>query len=83
VVGPARVGRGRTGREGRGHHCRRGVRAGVGRGSASAAVGHRREGERDAAGEGKRRGRCAAAGEGEGRVGEALHGRENEETKKP
>jgi hypothetical protein len=31
--------------------------------------------------EGKWRG--AATGEGEGRVREALHGRENEETKKP
>jgi hypothetical protein len=41
-VEPVRGGRGRTGREGRGHRCRGGVRAGVGRGSASAAVGHRR-----------------------------------------
>jgi hypothetical protein len=41
------------------------------------------EGERGAVEEGKRRGRGAATGEGEGRVGEALHGRENEETKKP
>jgi hypothetical protein len=58
-VGPAEGGRGRTGREGRGHRCRGGVRAGVGRGSASAAVGHhryRRGGEKGAAGDGKRRG---------------------------
>jgi hypothetical protein len=33
-------------------------------------------------GRGNGGGRGAAAGEGEGRVGEALHGRENEETKK-
>ena len=32
---------------------------------------------------GNRGGRGAATGEGEGRVGEALHGWENEETKKP
>jgi hypothetical protein len=76
-VGPARGVRGRTGREGRGHRCRGGARAGVGRGSTSAAAG---EGERGATGEGKWWGRGAAAGEGEGRVGEALHGRENEET---
>jgi hypothetical protein len=40
----------------------------MGRGSASAAVGHRREGKRGAAGEGNGGGRGAAAGEGEGRV---------------
>ena len=34
-------------------------------------------------GRGNGGGRGAATGEGEGRVGEALHGRENEETKKP
>jgi hypothetical protein len=56
-VGPARGGRGRTGREGRGHRCRGGVRAGVGRGSASAAVGHRRGG-----GKGRRRGGETEAG---------------------
>jgi hypothetical protein len=48
--------------------------------ATAAAAG---EGERGAVEEGKRRGRGAATGEGEGRVGEALHGRENEETKKP
>jgi hypothetical protein len=34
-------------------------------------------------GRGNGGGRGAATGEGERRVGEALHGRENEETKKP
>jgi hypothetical protein len=45
---------GRTGREGRGHRSRWGVRAGVGRGSASAAVGHRRH--RRGGEKGRRRG---------------------------
>jgi hypothetical protein len=52
-------------------------------GNASAAAGHRRR--RREGGKGHRRGgetegRGAAAGEGEGRVREALRGRENEET---
>jgi hypothetical protein len=50
-TGPAGGGRGRTGRAGRGHSRRGGVRAGVGRVSASAAVGHRQGGEK-----GRRRG---------------------------
>jgi hypothetical protein len=54
-VGLAGGGRGRTGREGRGHRYRGGVRAGVGRGSASAAVGHRRH-RRRGGGKGRRRG---------------------------
>jgi hypothetical protein len=53
-VGRAGGGRGHTGREGRDHRCRRGVRAGVERGSASAAVGHRRH--RRGEGKGRRRG---------------------------
>jgi hypothetical protein len=53
-VGPAGGGRGRTGREGRGHRCQEGVRACVGRESASAAVGHRRH--RRGGGKGRRRG---------------------------
>jgi hypothetical protein len=45
--------------------------AGKGRESATAAAGHRHR---------RGGGRGAAVGEGEERVGEALHGRENEET---
>jgi hypothetical protein len=50
-IGPAGGGRGRTGR---GHSRRGGVRAGMGRGSASAAVGHRRH--RRGGEKGRRRG---------------------------
>jgi hypothetical protein len=59
-TGPAGGGRSRTGRAGRGHSRRGGVRAGVGRVSASAAVGHRRH--RRGGGKGRRR-----RGETEGR----------------
>jgi hypothetical protein len=65
-VGPAGGGRGRTGRKGRGHRSRGGVRAGVGRGSASAAVGYRRH----------RRGRWGESGRGSARTGK----RRNKET---
>jgi hypothetical protein len=61
-------------------------RTGVGRGSTVGTAGHRRRhrgGGIGAPWEGKRRGRDATAGEGEERVRDALHGRENEETKKP
>jgi hypothetical protein len=56
-VRPAGGGRGRTGR---GHRCRGGVRAGVGRGSANAAVGHRRH--------------CRGGGKGRRRGGETEEG---------
>jgi hypothetical protein len=70
-TGPAGGGRGCTERAGH-DHSRRGEareRGSTGTWAPSPAT---------AAGEGER----GAAGEGEGRVGEALHGRENEETKK-
>ena len=55
-------------------------------GNAGATAGHRRRrrgGRKAPSRRGNGGGRGAATGEGEGRVGEALHGRENEETKKP
>jgi hypothetical protein len=73
-VGPAGGGRGRTGREGRGHRCRVGARAGVGRGAPPPGTGTGAP-----PGRGNGGGRGAAAGEGEGIVRKALHGRENEE----
>jgi hypothetical protein len=57
----------------------RGVATATGRGARAWGAGARVP-PPATAGEGKRWGRGAAAGEGEGRVGEALHRRENEET---
>jgi hypothetical protein len=84
--GCAEGGQGRTGRA-RPHRAPgswpsspgRGVR---GRGSAVAATAAR-EGERGTVGRGNRGGRGVATGEGEGRVREALYGRETKKQRNP
>jgi hypothetical protein len=83
VVGPAGVGRGRTGARGAattaGEGCARAWGAGA-RAPPSATAATAGRGKGTPPGRGNGGGRGAAAGEGEGRVGEALHGREIDET---
>jgi hypothetical protein len=79
VGAAARGARGATTAAGEG--CARVWSAGA-RAPPSATAATAGERERAPPERGNRGGRGAAAGEGEGRMGDALHGRENEETKK-